>query len=49
MKNNRQEENKKKEEKITLKKQLDFDYCPKHEIYYPKGSNCPKCEQEKGK
>lgn len=29
------------------REELDFDYCPIHNMYYPKGSNCPKCELER--
>lgn len=31
------------------KKELDFYCCPKHGTRYPKGSECPKCEEEKRK
>jgi len=41
--------NKKEEEEKYRKKELDFDFCPKHRIRYPKGSNCSKCEREKEK
>lgn len=34
-------------EKEQEKKELDFYYCPKHSIRYPKGSECPKCEEER--
>ena len=47
MKNNKEE--KKKEEEKYQKKELDYDYCPKHKMRYPKGSSCPKCDQEKEK
>lgn len=39
----------KDKEKEPEKKELDFDYCPKLEIRYPKGAECPKCKEEKKK
>lgn len=40
------EKNKKKEPE---KKGLDFDYCRRHNQPYPKGSVCPKCDEERRK
>jgi hypothetical protein len=33
-------------EKEQEKKALDYEFCPKHSLRYPKGSVCPKCEEE---
>ena len=38
-----------KDKKVPEKKELDFDYCPKHGLRYPKGSTCPKCDEERRK
>jgi hypothetical protein len=34
-------------EKEPEKKEYDFDYCPKHNMKFPKGAECPKCKEEK--
>jgi len=36
-------------EKKPLKKELDFNYCPRHNLTYPKGSVCPGCQAERRK
>lgn len=35
--------------KEPKKKEYDFDYCTKHNMRYPKGSECPKCKEEREK
>lgn len=39
----------KDKKKPREKKELDFDYCPIHRIRFPKGSTCPKCDEERRK
>ena len=34
-------------EKEPEKRALDYEYCSKHNLRYPKGSECPRCEEEK--
>jgi hypothetical protein len=45
----KKEQEKDKEKSHVEYKELDFEVCPKHGLRYPKGSGCPRCEEEKNK